>query len=986
MTKEEAKQKITELVEKYQKLSEKNIKELNEAATKQGFIEPMFRALGWNFEDTNEVSPEENASNGRVDYAFKLNGVSQFYIEAKPLKADLNNPDYIKQAITYAYNNGVTWAGLTNFGEIRIFNAQKNDAWINLKSDDYSTYFDRMWLLSKEYFSCGLTNKQAVMEGALAASAPIEERLFKQLRTWREELFNQLFHYNDWLKPEQRDEVIEKFFNRLIFIRTAEDRKLEEHQLLSAIHIWQKNGHKKDELRAFLRQIFQYYNGYYDSELFKTHSLDNEKLLIDEYIISDIINGLYDIPGGMAAYDFSIIDADVLGRVYEQYLGYIAKAEINKAQNAQAKMSLGFAADYDFTLLEKKQHRKEQGIYYTPKFITDYIVKETVGRFIKENQADGYNNILNIKILDPACGSGSFLIRAYDELLNYHATVHGKAAVELPQEDRMPILTRNIYGVDLDEQAVEIARLNLLLRGLAKRDHLPPLTDNIKRGNSLISGGEDALTGYFGKGWMQMHPFNWDVEFKDVMANGGFDVVIGNPPYFSVDTFGKASPVAAYLQQVQPKIWMDKTDILFFFLGRAIQLTRKYVGFIISRSFLEGDKASKLRKYILDECYIKCVIDFRDFMVFKPSANIATCLLVLEKRDKSKTQSMNHIIVLRVKQWDKSIEQLMLLINKYTAQQLLPYEDENIQGFMIDQNELFETAWNFSPGGASSIYSKIDDGHPKLGEIAIVGSGMQTACNEAFTLTEYEAQTSNLEKHLLKKRALNSDIDRYVINHSGKYLIYVEDLESIDGCPQAAKYLETNKNKLESRAAYKRGDCEWYKYSFPMHKELYDKPKIIIPYRASQNRFALDENAEYLSLTDTTIIFPREDKTPNLKYLLGILNSKLMTFRYKNIGKLTSKGIYEYFENGVSKLPIRQINFSVPTEKSTHDKLVALVENIIELNKRLALIQEEYSNERDEVVGKIKNADAEIDKLVYELYDLTAEEIAVVEENNERTG
>jgi len=190
-------------------LTAKDIKELNEAATKQGFIEPMFRALGWDFEDTNEVSPEENASNGRVDYAFKLSSVSQFYIEAKPLKADLNNPDYIKQAITYAYNNGVTWAGLTNFGEIRIFNAQKNDAWINLKYDNYYTYFDRMWLLSKESFVGGQTNKQAVMEGALAISVSIEERLFKQLRTWREELFNQLFHYNDWLKAAKTSFLFE---------------------------------------------------------------------------------------------------------------------------------------------------------------------------------------------------------------------------------------------------------------------------------------------------------------------------------------------------------------------------------------------------------------------------------------------------------------------------------------------------------------------------------------------------------------------------------------------------------------------------------------------------------------------------------------------------------------------------------------------------------------------------------------------------------
>ena len=141
-----------------------------------------------------------------------------------------------------------------------------------------------------------------------------------------------------------------------------------------------------------------------------------------------------------------------------------------------------------------------------------------------------------MKILDPACGSGSFLIRAYDELLNYHAKVRSKATTELDQFDRMPILTGNIFGVDLDQQAVEFARLNLLLRGLAKRDHLPPLTNNIRRGNSLISGTEEELKAYFGDNWRDKKPFNWEQEFKDIMANGGFDVVIGNPPYVRIQS------------------------------------------------------------------------------------------------------------------------------------------------------------------------------------------------------------------------------------------------------------------------------------------------------------------------------------------------------------------------------------------------------------------------------------------------------------------
>ena len=197
MTKEEAKQKIAELVEKYQKLTAKEIKSINEEATKQGFIQPMFRALGWDFENTNEVSPEEHASNGRVDYAFKLNNVSQFYIEAKSLKADLNREDYIKQSVSYSYARGVIWAVLTDFESLRVFNALQNKPFISLSCLEYLNHFDDVCLLSKQAFTDNELNKKAQAYGAMPPFIPIEKRLFKQLSLWRENLFNEIYRYNE---------------------------------------------------------------------------------------------------------------------------------------------------------------------------------------------------------------------------------------------------------------------------------------------------------------------------------------------------------------------------------------------------------------------------------------------------------------------------------------------------------------------------------------------------------------------------------------------------------------------------------------------------------------------------------------------------------------------------------------------------------------------------------------------------------------------
>jgi type I restriction-modification system DNA methylase subunit len=229
-------------------------------------------------------------------------------------------------------------------------------------------------------------------------------------------------------------------------------------------------------------------------------------------------------------------------------------------------MDLGFPSEPTFELTAKKERRKEHGIYYTPRFITDHIVKETVGRFLKERS---HNEVLNIKILDPACGSGSFLIRAYDELLNYHAYRSGKSASELDQWERLPILIKNIFGVDLDMQAVEIARLNLLLRSLAKRETLPSLADNIRQGNSLISGTEEELKGCFGDNWRDKKPFNWEQKFEDVMADGGFDVVIGNPPYVRPHKLETSDKRALWAQY---QVYRAKSDIYACFIQRAIDL------------------------------------------------------------------------------------------------------------------------------------------------------------------------------------------------------------------------------------------------------------------------------------------------------------------------------------------------------------------------------------------------------------------------------
>lgn len=622
-SREEARRELAKLVDKYQSLTPSAFKKYTEADTRRIFIMPLFRALGWDVYSRDEVAEEVKAATGRVDYVFKLRGVSQFYLEAKALRVGLTKPEYVKQAITYAYNRGITWVILTDFVRLQVYNAQTGRLFINLSHENYLRDFDDLWLLSRESLENNALDERAEKYGVLAPRLRIEQRLFNQLRHWREELFSQLYHYNPNLTYSQIDEVIQRLFNRLIFIRTCEDRRIEDRVLLGAVHEWRSGG-LGEELVEALRSIFRDFDGYYDSDLFAVHLVD--QVFVESKTIEGIINGLYEVPSGMASYDFSLIDVDVLGAVYEQYLGHVATVAKQRAKKAQIRMDLGFPSEPTFELTAKKERRRAHGIYYTPRFVTDYIVKETVGRFLEERS---HNEILNIKILDPACGSGSFLIRAYDELLNYHAYRGGKSVTELDQYERLPILIKNVFGVDLDMQAVEIARLNLLLRSLARREILPSLADNIRQGNSLISGTEQALTKYFDNNWQEKKPFNWEQEFRDIIVGGAFDVIIGNPPYVKIQTLPRDE--ADYYREFYQSAF-GSFDIYILFLEQAIKLLKPggRLGFITSGKFLKADYGKRIQQLLYQNCTVESIIDLSVQQIFA-EATTYPVIIVLKK-------------------------------------------------------------------------------------------------------------------------------------------------------------------------------------------------------------------------------------------------------------------------------------------------------------------------------------------------------------------
>ncbi|MBI4025199.1 MAG: Eco57I restriction-modification methylase domain-containing protein, partial [Verrucomicrobia bacterium] len=688
------------------------------------------------------------------------------------------------------------------------------------------------------------------------------------------------------------------------------------------------------------------------------------------------------------------LPVEILGSVYERFIGKIVRPK-----------------GVGVTIEEKPEVRKAGGVYYTPRYIVNYIVEQTVGQLLcsgaSEKRRDSGDvqqpalhrssatllppkEVAKLRILDPACGSGSFLIRAYERILEHYV----EWFIEHSQEQRprfcykdangdlrlttalkRQILTDNIYGVDLDGQAVEVTQLSLYLRMLqgetkqtmnAQREMfgdqpiLPPLDQNIKQGNSLIASDfsmiPDELT--------RVHAFDWHIGFKEIMAAGGFDAVIGNPPYLNIDdTWGKGDIQLEAIKLQYPHVYNDKTDLLFYFIAKAYDLTRNTVGFIVSRAFLEAFKADKLRGFLASKRAVSKIVDFQNFYVFD-GVGITTCLLKLEKSPTSKNLDVYKLLPeeLSAPNLSELLSNQKLFDHHSIARSLLSYD-----------------VWTFARPALAALNAKLDAGGQPLGKILHIGQGMQTGCNDVFgERTLLDMRTWKVPKELFRYRVSNSDIQRFEIRDRREVLLYVEDSPSFEKLPAGLRHhLEACSDKLKARAAYKRGNCDWWRFTWPLHHEYYSRARLVSPFLASENRFASVEDGRYIGLTDTIVLF--ENKQPeSLKYLLALLNSKLLTVRFRSIGKLKGGGIYEYFWNSVSKLPIRRIDFSNPAQKRQHDELVELVDKMLALTPKLRAAKSE--SERQTLQNAVTATDRAIDQLVYRLYGLTEEEKKIVEE------
>lgn len=931
------KQQIQKLIDKYKLvLQSGKINKYTEEETKKDFILPLFEVLGWNVTDKNEVSAEETQSGGRVDYGFYLNDRIKFYIEAKKLSSDLHNEEYAKQAIRYSWNKGVNWAILTDFESIKVFYTQDPNQSLfskllfEIKVDEYLERLDQLRLLSKEAFQTDEIDAYAEKIGKKMQKISVGDQLYKHLNECRKLLIEKLGAWNEIKDQDLLDEGVQKLLDRLIFIRVAEDRGIEQPTLIPLIREWEANKSKTGiQIYESMIDKFRELDEIYNSNLFSPHPFENwkEHSGITEKVV-EILQG----KPGYYEYDFKVMPADVLGAVYENYLGH-----------RLAESQKGIVLD------KNAKKRKEQGIYYTPEFIVDYIVRNALKPVL--DKCKSVNDLQKIKVLDPACGSGSFLIKALQVINEKYKEFNYPG----DENTKILILLQNIYGVDLDEQAVEITRLNLLLSALETRMQLPKLDKNIKNGNSLISGTDEELKKYFGENYRDKKPFNWEEEFPEVFKQGGFDVVVGNPPYIGFHGFKEEKN---YLTD-KYKSAVGKFDIYIPFIEKGLDLLRAegFLSYICPTNFYKRDHGVELRKILTRDYTIKEITDFKDTQIFSGALNY-TGIVTIQN-------------------------------NKPSSDSTIIYKSPSLKASRnsILQSTLSDAIWVFRANNSSAI-EKIEKWGMPLGNIAAaISEGIVTGSNDVFLVTKKDINKFQFEEYILRPCLRGRDIQRYYYMQPKEYVIFpYEHRDGRTGVIEENRlpknvhsYLLGKKKDLSGRGYFEKSNKQWYELWNQRDLNIMETTKIVVPEVAQSNRFALADKDIFYGDTVCAVTL-KESRLGDYLYILGILNSKLIEYYYRETTVPKANKYFIYKTMYLKKIPI-----FVP-KKSPDMQLKAsisrLCKEILELYDKLSQ-QPENSNRWNELKSEIEETDKKIDEEVYKLYGLTPEEIAIVEGKNE---
>lgn len=1008
---------IADLIERFNRnRDDYHASRYNEAQLRQEFVNPFFKALGWDVDNVSgygeaykDVIHEDSIKVGgetkAPDYCFRVGGTRKFFVETKRPSVSLkDDATAAYQLRRYAWSATLPLSILTDFEEFAVYDCRIKPVQTDkasaarieyLTCNQYAVHWHKIAsVFSREAVLRGSFDKYAESERAKTGTAEVDAAFLMEIEIWRDILARNLALRNLTLTPRELNFCVQKTIDRIIFLRICEGRGIEPYGQLAAT----TNGNDvyKRLCDIFRRADYKYNSGlfHFDEEKDRSEPPDvlSLSLSIDDRVLKEILRGLY-YPE--SPYEFSVLPADILGHVYEQFLGRV----IRLTPGHQAKVE------------EKPEVKKAGGVYYTPAYIVSYLVKSTVGGFLEERTP---KEASKLRILDPACGSGSFLLGAYQYLLDWHRAwyesdgpeKHPKALYQaeggdwrLTVEERKRILLNCIYGVDIDPQAVEVTKLSLLLKVLENETEqtlsrqpqlfhrqraLPDLGSNIKCGNSLISSEyykarpmsllEDDV--------FRVNCFDWWDNFPVIRKAGGFDVVIGNPPYRrELDYKDLMDDIAG--TPFGARYRCPRMDLWYYFVHRALELLRPdgVLSFIVNAYWVSGTGSEKLIQALRESAQIEEIFFLGKLKVFSRVSGQHMLLRISKTRPGAATE-----IKLAGDQADNDDAEPFVrgttpvVSFKRTHRQLFAGNKIDLEApsdhllSKLQRWPRLGTLGRVRQGIAENPASINRKTNRKFGGGWEVGEGV-------FALTADQLKKLRLpssEKVLLRPYYDLKDLGRYRIAPTPSLtLIYStrKTCPDIARFPRLREHLERFRTIMEKRRETKKGAVSWWHLHWPRDEEIWRSAKILAVQMAVRPAFVSSFSPVYVPFS-VNVFVPDPATAEDIRYITGLLNSRLMWKWYRHRAKRRGIGL-EVNGNVLSDTPMRTIDFSDRPEANLHDRIVCLVSRMMELQCKMENVRTEY--EVTSIARRIEATDRDIDTIVYELYGLTQREIEALE-------
>lgn len=998
--------KIKKLVEKFEfnesdYISTSSI--YNETEVRRDFIDPFFEALGWDVsnkkslpQNIREVIHEANVDvgdeNKKPDYAFRVYGIRKYFVEAKKPSVNISsNSKSAFQLRRYGWSAKMPVSVLSNFRNLSIYDCKpipkEGDNYRigrikHYSYNDYITKFDEIYdSLSREAIFSGKFDE---IFGKIPTTGiiPVDSFFLTQIEKWREMLANEIFTLNPKITQTELNYVIQTFLNRLIFLRICEDRSLEKYQTLMKIN--SKSTYKD------LLKLFKSADSKYNSGLFNfTKDVLAEKIDLGNKVLLKIICQLY-YP--QSPYVFSVIESSLLGEIYEMFL--IKEIIIEKKK---------------VLIREKPEITHDKGVVTTPKFIIDEIVSKSI-----QNLIDGKSpkQIESLNFADICCGSGAFLMGMYQHLVDYSITwyvndgpdKHKKQIYQGPGnswfltlEEKRKILLNNIFGVDIDANAVEVTKFSLLIKLLEnentdsltslysqhKLKALPDLDDNIQHGNSLI--GNEFYK--FKKASELNHTesdslqiFDWKNKFEQIIAKGGFDAIVGNPPYTRIQIMKQIHPLELEYYQNKKCNYIcskkDNFDKYFIFIERALQLLSKdgILGYITPHKFTKIKSGESLRQIISANSLLKKIIHFGKEQVFEKTTTY-TCILFLQH---CKNLSCDIELVTDLNSWKLGIRGVVETMKS---------------------TEISKDPWVFIIGPLKQIHQKLEKIKTKLDGVADIYVGLQTSLDKVYIIkpdkvigNKVSFKDTNGKKWVIEKNILkpciydltlhpflqppsNSNIIfPYSINSTGSKILSPTEMSK--SFPETLKYLQNFKADLMKRHVSPPMGKDWYRFGRSQSLSKFDgREKLIVQVLSLEPRFAYDNqnsmftgggNGPYYGVS------LKKDASISILYLQAILNSRITNLLVESSSSVFRGGYFSYGKQFIENLPIVIPNLENEKDKKVHDDIINTVKKIHVLASKLDTTT--IPATKESIKRQMNALKEELDSTLCVLYNISDEE------------